>query len=212
MTRESLLYKILSGIHIVFFSSLLCFGTIFLSGTILLLPALGAAFLIGKEAIYKDLDINNSIVKSYFTYLKSSLSLIKFLPINLMIALNIAGMLLLGKRENIIYSVICLMITAFLLAFLLYTAGYYTFVNPKVNLQEVAIGMFLKPQLFIPVFIIMVLGVAFFSGILLVLLLLSGAFFLFVLEVLIFIGLLSFKKLAGTLDEKEEYAYLVNRK
>jgi hypothetical protein len=144
--------------------------------------------------------------------MKASMILMKFVPINIVIALNLAGMLMMGKNGNYIYSVICLIITSFLLTFLLYIAGYYTFINSKVSLPEAAMSMFLKPQLLIPVFVIMVLGIFFFSGIVFLLMLLSGTFFLFVLEVLIFIQLLYFRKLTGTLDEKEEYAYLVNRR
>ena len=66
MIRETPIYRILCAIHIVFFTSLLCFGTICLSGTILMVPALGASFLIGKDTLYRKLDITDSIIKTYF--------------------------------------------------------------------------------------------------------------------------------------------------
>jgi hypothetical protein len=51
MMKQTPLNRIMSAVHIIFFSSLLCFGTICLSGTVLLMPALGASFLIGKDVL-----------------------------------------------------------------------------------------------------------------------------------------------------------------
>lgn len=209
MTRESLFYKILSGIHIVFFTSILCSITIVLSGTLLLLPVLGAAFLIGKDALYKELNINDSIIKTYFGYLKESLPLMKFIPINLVALLNVAGIFIGGQLNNTLYSVICLVIVSFLLVFMLYLAGYFVFINKQVNIIETLFCMLLKPQFLIPLFAVAVLCGVFFSGIIMAILMFTGTFFLFAIEVVIFIQLLYFKKLAGNLDEKDEFAYLV---
>ncbi len=210
MIRESMLYRILSAIHIVFFSSLLCFGTICLSGTVLLMPALAASFLLGKDAIYKELDINDSIIKIYFKYLKNSMKLVKYFLVNIIIALNISGMVTAAKTYNFIYYVICLAIVAFLLSFILYIAGYYTFVSNQINMMEVVVSMSMKLQLLLPVFIVIVLCVFFFSDVLLMMLFLAGTFILFALEILIFIQMLYLKKVLGKLDANEEYAYLVN--
>lgn len=210
MIRTGLLYKVLSAVHIVFFSSILCFGTICLTGTILLMPALGASFLIGKDAIYKELDINDSIIRTYFRYLKASMKLAKYFIVNIIIALNITGMLVAAGINNIAFFVICLAITAFLLTFLLYIAGYYTFVSDRINMIEVVAGMFTKLKLLLPVFIVMVFCVYFFSGTLLMILFLMGTFIIFALEILIFIQMLHLKKLLGTLDNDERFAYLVN--
>ncbi len=209
MTRESLFYKILSGIHIVFFTSVLCGLTIILTATLLLLPALGAVFMIGKDFIDKKLNINDSIVKTYFKYLKEALTLFKFFPVNLVIILNVIGMYVAMQSANIIYSILCLMIVSFLLVFTLYLVGYYVFINKKVNILETAFYMFLKPQFLIPLFMVMVVFCAFVSIAVLAVLFFTGAFFLFALEVVIFIQTMYFRKLTGDLTEEEEYAYLV---
>jgi hypothetical protein len=209
MTRESLFYKILSGIHVVFFTSLLCGGTIFLSGTLLLLPVLGGAFRIGEDVIYKRLNITDSIIRTYFRYLKESLPLLKFLPIHVLLLFNGAAMLIAGRAGNTAYSVLCLVIASFLLVFMLYLAGYHVFAGRKVNAIETAFCMLLKPQLLIPIFAVTVLAGAFFSGVLLVILLFTGTFFLFAVEEVIFIQMLYFKRLTGNLKEEDEFAYLV---
>lgn len=209
MTKENLFYKILSGIHFVFFTSLLCGSTILLSGTLLLLPALGAVFQIGKDFIEKKLNINDSIVRTYFIYLKEALALLKFFPVNLIILLNAIGMYAAMQAGYTVYSVICLVIVSFLLVFVLYITGYYVFINKKVNILEAAFCMFLKPQFLIPVFIVVVVFCAIVSAALLTFLFFTGAFFLFALEVVIFIQMLHFKKLNGTLSEEDEFSYLI---
>jgi hypothetical protein len=211
MTRESFFYKILSGVHIVFFTSLLCGLTMLMSGTLLMLPVLSAAFFIGKDVIYRKININDSIVMTYFKYLKESLPLMKFIPINLIMLLNAAGMFMAVKANNTIYSVVCLAFISFLIVFMLYIAGYYVFVNKNFNALEAAVCMLLKPQFLIPVFAVMVVNSVFVSVTLLIILLFTGTFFLFALEVIVFIHILYFKKLTGNLGEEDDFAYLVNR-
>ena len=209
MIKESAFYKILSAIHIVFFTSILCFGMIYLSCGILMLPCFAALFKIGKEYIYKKLDITDSIIKVYFRHLKSSIRLIKYFPINIILMINIAGMLVTAKFNNMLYSILCLSVTAFLLVFILYIAGYYTFVNEQINLIDVMFSIFIRPFLLIPIFIVMVLCIFFFSLAIAIVLLLLGTFFLFALEVMIFMQMLLFKKAFGKLQE-DEYDFLLH--
>jgi hypothetical protein len=186
-------------------------GTIILSGTLLMLPALGAVFVIGKDAIYKDLNINDSIIKTYFKYLKSALTLMKFFPIHLIMLLNVAGMLIAASSNNIVYTVVCLTLISFLVVLMFYIAGFFTFITSNVNIMEVLISMLFKPQFLMPVFIITVLCGFYFSFAMLIVLSLAGTFFLFAIEVIIFIQMLYYRKLTGNLKEDEEFAYLINR-
>lgn len=210
--RDSILYKILSLIHIFFFLSILCFGTIFLSLTVLMVPAVTAAFLIGKELIYKEYDITDSLIRKYFRYLKESLHLVKYAGINVIAALNIGGVFLGIKMEQTFYSVLCLAITAILYALVLYVAGYYTFVDRKFTLVEVFICALYKPGLLIPVVILMILLVFFFRALFVKILLVAGAFPMLVLEMVIFLHTLYYRRMRGELPDDDEYAYLVDRK
>lgn len=167
--------------------------------------------MIGKDELYKDLNINDSIVKTYFRYLKSALPLIRFFPIQFVMLLNAAGMFISASSNNAVYAIICLTLVSFLLVFILYIAGYYTFISNHVNMMEVLLSMLLKPQFLIPVFAVTVLCGFFFSIAMLAVLTLAGTFFLFAIEVVIFIQMLYFRKLTGNLNEEEEYAYLINR-
>jgi hypothetical protein len=211
MIRESLFYKILSAIHYIFFTSLLCFGIIYLSLGLLMLPALGAVFKIGKDFIYKKLDITDSIIRTYFRYFKSSLPLVKFLPLSIIMLVDIAGMLAAAKSQNMVWGILCLSAVACMLVYALYAAGYHTYVDDAVNPVEVLLAMFLKPYFLMPVFVIMVLCVFFFSLLFVILSLLLGAFFLFAVEVTIFIQMLLFKKASRELEE-DEFEYLFQKR
>lgn len=210
--RESILYKILSLVHVFFFLSILCFGTIFLSLTVMMVPAATAAFLIGRELIYKEYDITDSLIKKYFRYLKESLHLMKYAGINLVAALNIGGVILGTRMGQTFYSVLCLAATAVLYALVLYVAGYYTFVDKKFTLVEVFVCMLYKPGFLIPVIVAMVLLVFFFQPAAGGILLAVGAFPMLVLEMVIFIHTLHYRMLRGELPEDDEYAHLVNGK
>lgn len=210
--RDSILYKILSLIHVFFFLSILCFGTIFLSLTVLMVPAVTAAFLIGKELIYKEYDITDSLFKKYFRYLKESLPLMKYVGINLAAALNIGGVLAGIRMGQTFYSVLCLAITAILYTLVLYVAGYYTFIDKKFTLVEVFICMLYKPGLLFPVIVLMVLLVFFFRALIAEILFVVGELPMLVLEMVIFIHTLHYRNLRGELPEDDEYAHLVNGK
>lgn len=212
MTKSTLFYKILSAIHIAFFTSILCMGTIIFTGTLLILPALGASFLIGKDALYKELNVNDSIIKTYFKYLKTAMLLLKFFPVNLVMILNVTGMIIAAGTQNTVYAVVCLTLVSFLLVFMFYIVGYFTFIDNKVNMMNLLFCMLIKPQFLIPVFAIMVLCGFYFSIAMLIILFLMGAFFLFAIEVIIFIQTLYYRKLTGNLDEEEEFAYLIANK
>ncbi len=211
MTRESLFYKIMSVIHIVLFTSLLAFGMILLTGNLFTMPVLGAVFMLGKDVIEKKIDINDSIIKNYFKYVKKSLNLMRFCPVNIILLMNIAGMVIAVKSGLFLYSILCLSIISFLLVFMLYLVGYYTFVKEEVDLMEVMLCMLLKPQYLIPIFIGMVLCTFFASTTLGIILFFTGTFFLFALEVLVFIQMLYYKKMIGTLQEDDEFYYIINR-
>lgn len=211
MIRKVPLYKILSAIHVVFFTSMLCFGITFLTGSLLALPAFGAAFLIGKDWLYDELDITNSIVRSYFSYFKRMWRLMRFFPISLLLLLNMIGIWAASKMNLLPYAVICMAILSILCTMMLYIVGYAVFVAEDFKIYDVILAMFVKPLSIATIFLIMLLAIYFFSGTLAIILFFMGTFFLFVIEVVIFITMLYYLKLTQQLDENEKFAYLVQR-
>lgn len=212
MIRKVPFYKILSAIHVVFFTSILCFGGIFITGSLLLFPLLGASFRIGRDVLYDDLDVTGSIVGLFFRYLREALHLMKFLPVSLILILNMLGIWASARLGSVWNSLVCMVILAFLTVFALYTAGYDTFVGGKFTLADVAVAMFLKPLSVVSLLILMILCIYFFNSTIGVILLFSGTFFLFVLEVVIFVTMLYYLKITEQLDGEDKYAYLVDGK
>ncbi len=208
MMRESLLYKVMSAIHIILFTSILCFGITLLSGTLLMIPSVTAAFVIGKTLIYNQFDINESVIKNFFREFKKALSLLRFIPVNLIMLVNIAGIIVAVRLDMMIYSVLCLMIISLLLTMVFYIAGFYVFISPKMTLTEVAFCMFYKPTLLIPIFSGMVIFVFFFQAFIAKILLVSGFIFLFIIELVVFLHMLYYKQLNG-IEEEGEYAQLI---
>lgn len=208
MMKESLLYKVMSAIHVILFTSVLCFGITLLSGTLLMIPSIAAAFVIGKTLIYNQFDINESIIKGFFKEFKKALCLLRFIPVNLIMLVNIAGIIVAAKLGMMIYSVLCLMIISLLLTMIFYIAGFHVFINHKLTLTEVAFCMFFKPTLLVPIFSGMVIFVFFFQALIAKILLVSGCFFLFIIELVIFLHMLYYKQLNG-IEEEGEYAELV---
>lgn len=211
MMKSTILNKILYAIHITFFSSILCFGIVFLSGGLLMIPAFAAAFMLGRSIIYKEFDITDSVIQKYLIYFKESLHLMKYVLLNVMMLLNMAGVMIGGTYHMEGYTIICLCIVAILLMMVIYLAAYHAFIDKKFTLAEVAICMLYKPAYMMIVFMLMVLGVFFFSIRMAAVLVFAGTVVLFLIELLTFLHMLHYKKLCGKL-EGEKYASLVIEK
>ena len=209
MIKKSVFYKILSAVHIVFFTSILCFGIIFLSGSLLMIPSLCAAFHIGKATMYDGLDITDSIVLTFLRYFKKSLGLERFVPVNFIMLLNLAGMYF-AADAGLIPA--CLVIFSMLLTLCLYIAGYAVFVDDKFRLEEAAVAMLVKPLSVLSIFTAMLLLTCFFSGMIAAVLVLMGTFFLFVAELVIFLTMLKYRQMSGQLDEGDKFAYMLDRR
>ncbi len=208
MMKESLLYKVMSIVHVILFTSVLCFGITLLSGTLLMIPSITAAFVIGKTLIYNQFDINESIIKNFFKEFKKALSLLRFIPVNLIMLINIVGIIVAAKLDMMVYSILCLVIMSLLLTLVFYIAGFYVFVTEQMTLAEVAFSMFFKPTLLVPIFSAMVIFIFFFQTLIAKILLVSGSFFLFIIQLVIFLHMLYYKQLNG-IKEEGEYAELV---
>lgn len=210
MMRENLFYKILSYIHIVFFSSLMFSATVLGSLGLFLLPSIGAVFQMGKDVIYKKINVNDSTIKTYFNYFRNSLILMKFTPIYLLLLLDIAGIFLWSGMGKHVYSVLCLTLASILLAFMLYIAGYHTFIGKRADLIEVFCIMFIKPYYSILLFAGIVCVLYFASGAILLFGAFTAAFILFLPETLIFIQILTYRKITGNITQEDAFYYLAD--
>ena len=202
MIRESKVYKVLCGVHVVFFTSLLGFGLTYLSASILLLPSLYGVFYIGKEIFYGQFDINNSIIKTFWSAFKKGVALLKFLPFQLIIVVN--GISVLMNTYNALMGYFSMVVIAFLITYLIYACHYYTFVEQEVHYTDVFVYMFYNPLYLCMLFILSLLALVFINGNVLVLLLFCGSTFIFVIECFLVLHVLFYKKTLGILEEEDE--------
>ena len=77
MKKKLDLSTIMSMIHLVFFLSICCFGTMYLTASILAIPSLTAAFVIGKDVIFKRFDVYDGLVKRFFSELLANMRMMK---------------------------------------------------------------------------------------------------------------------------------------
>ncbi len=212
MIRENLLYRIMSYIHITFFASI-CFAiTVTLSGTLLLLPALTAVFKMGQDVLCKKTDITDSVIKTFFSYLKDSVKQMRFVAVDLIMLLNIISLYMFaGSSEHIGFGIATLAVAAMLLIFQFYIAGYYVFVDENFKLMDAAFAMLTRPMFMIPLFAVMVLLLFYLNRIVAIVMLFTGAFGVFIIEVPIFIQMLLFRKMCGKINEDDEFYYLIKR-
>ena len=192
----------MSTLHVILLTSILCFGVTFLSGTLLMIPSVIAVFTIGKTLLYNQFDINDSIIKNFFRVFRGALPLLRFMPINLIILINSVGILAAAQLNMPIYCLICLMIMALLLTFIFYIAGFYVFIDHKVQLVEVAFAMFFKPTFLVSLFSGMVIFTLFFQAELAKILLVCGSLFLFIIEIVIFVHMLYYKQFKGIQEDE----------
>lgn len=213
MIRENLLYKIMSGIHVVFFTSILCAVMILCTGTILMIPAIAALFPFGKLILEKKFNINDSVVKTYFRNLKKKLNLLRYLPINCLLILNYFGLRnALAMNMNGI-AIACIVLMSFLIVLIFFIAGFSEFMDHKGDIIETVMAMFCQPQYMFPIFVLMVILLMYVNLYILIILAFCGSFFIMALEVPVFMQYLKFKMIFHIEDEDTtQFSYLVKRK
>lgn len=184
--KESKLQLVLSYIHLVFVLSLVFFGTTYLTGSILFIPGLCAAFAIGKDLLEGKFNVYDGLIKRFFHELKRFGKSLRFFPVQVIIALQFAGIIVSKSMQNFYLQVIMLVIAALLLTYLSYACAYLVFKDEKMKAEEVLILMFQHVGMVISLFILMLLLLVFFRLQMLAVALAAGALVVLVVEAAIY--------------------------
>lgn len=206
MKNKVTLTAIMSAIHLIVVLSIVCFGTIFLSLGILLIPALTSAFIVGKDVIYKQFDVYDGLVKRFFKGLASEMRMMRYFPLQLFIIIQLAGMYAAEKvgMELLMYLMIACI--SFLLALIVYVITYHIFYTPKPTITEVLVAMFYRVHFFLLVWVAMLLITALFGVKLMGVFILVGTIAILLVETVAFLGVIGFKNLKKELtDEEKEF-------
>ena len=197
---------IMALIHLTFVLSLVCFGTVFLTLGILAIPAWTAAFSIGKDVIYRRFDINDGLVKRFFSEMRSEMRMMKYFPLQLLIMMQAAGIYAAERTGMTFLMYPMLICVAFCLTLIVYIIACHIFYQENPSIINVIITMLYRIQYFLIVWILMLLAVLFFGTVMMGVLLIAGTILLLAVEVVTFLGIVSFKKLRNELtDEEKEY-------
>jgi len=206
MKNKVTLTAIMSAIHLIVVLSIVCFGTIFLSLGILLIPALTSAFIVGKDVIYKRYDVYDGLIKRFFKGLISEIGMMRYFPLQLLIIIQLVGMYATEKvgMNYLVYLMIACI--SFVLTLIVYVVTYHIFYSETPTLTEVIIAMFYRVHFFLLVWVAMLLITALFGVKLVGVFMLVGTIVVLLVETVAFLGILGFKNLKKELtNEEKEY-------
>lgn len=203
MKKKLDLSGIMAMIHLVFFLSICCFGTMYLTFGILAIPSLTSAFIIGKDVIFKRFDVNDGLVKRFFSEMTANLRMMKYFPIQLLIILQAAGIYASEKTgmTYLVYPMVACI--SFCGALIVFAVACRVFIETPMNITEIIIAMLYRVQYFLIIWVLMILCVILFGTIMLEIFFFAGTLLLLAVETVAFIDLLAFKKAADKLTEEE---------
>lgn len=196
--------EIFNVIHVIFWLSIVFFGTVYLSLGILLVPALCSLFSIGKEVLYKEFDITDNIFRRFFTGIGENIRMMKYFPFVLIIALEAVGIKAAAAAGIQIIAYICPAITGFLLTFLIYLCLCRIYYKPDTDMISAFIIMICSLPHMFAIWVLMTLCVIFFGVVFMAVSILVGAAVMLLIQGVAAIDILLFRQKNGSLDEKEQ--------
>lgn len=150
----------MAAIHLIVVLSAVCLGTIYLSLSILTIPALTSAFIIGKDVIYKQFDVHDGLVKRFYTELAAQMGMMRYFPLQLLVLLQTAGMYGAEKTGMTYLSYPMLICISFVCALIVYVIAFHLFYSPKPTVTIVIIAMMYRVQYFLMIWLPTVLVAA----------------------------------------------------
>lgn len=195
---ETKWFKALSFLHLVVILSLCFFGICTVTLTVLAVPALCAAFAVGRDLIEHRFNVYEGLVKRFFGELKQYRRSMRFFPVWLLVLLQSVGIIAAQSMNRFLLQVILLVFGAFLLTYLCYACAYIVFIDAGIRCEEVLIRMFGQVKILFSLFCMMILVLVFFQLRFLPVLLIGGALLLLAVEAVIYITL------KQELEEKEQ--------
>lgn len=204
MKKKLDLSTIMSGIHLIFVLSIVCFGITYLTLGILALPALTSAFSAGREVFYGEYNVYDSVIKKFFAGMKKEMRMMRYFPLQLLIILQTAGMYAVGRVGINMLFVPMLICSSFILTLLVYIMAYHIFYSELPKITEVLIAMFYRLRYFLLIWVLMMLTAMYFGTVFAAVLFFAGAAAVFLLEGAAMLGILAFKRLKNELSDEDK--------
>ncbi|MEN8904834.1 MAG: hypothetical protein ABF289_02630 [Clostridiales bacterium] len=204
MINETKMYKILSFVHLIFITSIFLVIITIVSCGILFLPALTSVFYLGKELMFGNYNVFDGIFKILFKKLKYYIYMLRFLPVGVLFVLQCLGIYIAALQGMYILQVFLLSTGAFLLVYHFYICGYEVFIGKEYTWFQVILTMFYKISYFLTLWILAILAIVFFQLSSIKYLLITSGIIVLAIEIVIFLALISFKKVSGLLKDDDE--------
>ncbi|MBR1384073.1 MAG: hypothetical protein IJ555_09770 [Ruminococcus sp.] len=204
MKKSIDLSTLTAAVHLIAVLSVLCFGTVFATAGVLTLPALCAAFTVGKDVFYHRFDVYDSLTTRYFSLLGEHMGMMKFFPLQLVFFLQLLGLYAAGKMKMSILIYVLTAGAAFILTLTVYLAACRVFMEEKPDIVRTAVVMFYRVQNMLAVWVAMILSVMLFGAALCGIMLIAGTVFLLAVEGAAAMAVLSFKKATVGLGPEDE--------
>lgn len=208
MMKENIFTKVLSGIHLFFWISLMFTIVTVGTGFIFLIPALAALFQIGREFILGEYNVYDSNVKNFFKGVWGKRRLLRFVPIEIILLFQFVGLMAAVNIGNLIISIVLIAASSLLLAFLLYVCAYSSFFEEEYHCMQVIFSAVASIQYFMTVWILCLLAICFINPMWWQVLIFLIPLALVLLEVPMMIG---FKKYAETFSIKTFVPFSKNK-
>lgn len=184
--KETGLQKALAFIHLIFILSLTAFLTIAVSGTILLLPSICAAFAIGRDLLEGKFNVYDGLIKRFYKELWNYRQALRFFPAQLILYLQLFSLAVFAGDGSFTFRVVLIVIAALLLTFIFYACAYMIFIDEAIRCEVVVVKMMMQVGIFISLFILMLLLLLFISTKAALLLFVAGALILLLIEACIY--------------------------
>ncbi|MBP0954713.1 MAG: hypothetical protein J6M90_03595 [Oscillospiraceae bacterium] len=201
---KQVFYNVLGAVHVVFWLSLLAFGVIYLSLGILLLPVLTSVFTIGKEIIFRQYDITDSVFKRFFGGVKNNMSMLRYFPLQILLILEGAGLYAANMTGMKVIAYFCTALMSLMLTYIIYTALCKVHFEQKCDAVTVAVIMVYSLPFMISVWLVMTLVCLFAGPAAMIVSLAAGALLLLLIQGTALVGILNFKEKTDSLTEEEK--------
>lgn len=187
--KETKWFKLLSFIHLAVVLSICFFGISIITLTVLMIPALCAAFAVGRDLMENKFNVYDGLVKKFFCELKNNIKALRYLPVWLIILLQTAGIAAAGYIQSFWLQTGILVIASLLLTYLFYACAYMVFISPAIRCEEVLVRMSGNVKILFSLLCLSVLFLMFFQLKFIPFLLLFGGVFILIIEAVIYLTL-----------------------
>ncbi|MBQ7991204.1 MAG: hypothetical protein IJ251_09180 [Oscillospiraceae bacterium] len=202
--KRSAFYNVMNYIHVFFWLSFFAFLTIYLTLGILLIPSLMSVFTVGREVIFGEYDMTDSIIKRFFGGVKANLGMMRYFPLQIIFCLEAVGVYAGNMAGMKVISYICTAIMGLIITYLIYVCLCRIHFEKKCDLISVAVVMIYSLPYMLTIWLLMTLACLAIGPVFMIASLMVGALALILMQGAALIGILMFKQKTEQLSEAEE--------